>query len=306
MSAEEPPTEAATVGDGEGTASVIPVPDYDFEQFVPQPRPLTEYRRNILRREFGYTRAYYKARPHKHYALQRKLNQGRYGTTYDVYLTRSVRYATVAALLGLLVGGLLGYAASSLGLLDGLGFPVALPTTGLVGDVVLFVAENKAILGGATLAVTISVLATLAVWYGRYYHPFYFVDNRRRQINITLPHVIVYMYALSFGGMDLVEVFKRAAAADNIYGEAAKEFDMVVTDMEFFGNDIYTALRNARNLTPSDNMERFFDDLISVLDSGGDVTTFLQAESRKYMDEAVNEQESFLDTLETLSEVFVV
>ena len=53
-------------------------------------------------------------------------------------------------------------------------------------------------------------------------------------------------------------------------------------------------------------METFLDDLLSVIDSGGDVTEFLRDESQKYMEEARSEQESFLETLSTLAEVFIV
>jgi flagellar protein FlaJ len=123
---------------------------------------------------------------------------------------------------------------------------------------------------------------------------------------VTLPHAIVYMYALSFGGMEMTGVLRQMADADDTYGEVAHEFDQIVRDVDVFGNDLFTGVRNSRNLTPSDNLEQFLDDLLSVLDSGGDLTTFLEDESEKYMQRARDEQQSFLEALATLSEVFVV
>jgi flagellar protein FlaJ len=114
------------------------------------------------------------------------------------------------------------------------------------------------------------------------------------------------MYALSHGGMNTFEVIKELAEAEEVYGEVANEFDMVVRDVELFGNDLFTALRDARNLTPSENLEQFIDDMISVLDSGSDFATFLEDEAETYMDEARDEQDSFLGTLSILSEIFVV
>jgi flagellar protein FlaJ len=43
-----------------------------------------------------------------------------------------------------------------------------------------------------------------------------------------------------------------------------------------------------------------------VLESGGDLESFLESESREYLDDALDEQASFIETLGTLSEVFVV
>jgi flagellar protein FlaJ len=114
------------------------------------------------------------------------------------------------------------------------------------------------------------------------------------------------MYALSFGGMDFVKVIRRTAQTEATYGEVAVEFDAIVKDIDMFGADLFTALRNARNLTPSESMEQFLDDMLSMLDSGGDVTGFLREEAAKHRDRAVREQERFLDTLELLSEVFII
>jgi flagellar protein FlaJ len=121
-----------------------------------------------------------------------------------------------------------------------------------------------------------------------------------------LPHAITYMYAMSYGGTNLVEVFRSLSEAEDTYGEVAAEFDMIVRDMELFGNDMFTALRNARNLTPSDSLEQFLDDLVSVVDSGGNVTTFFEDQAANYMETAKDEQEEFLETLSVLSEIFIV
>ena len=311
MSDGEPtagPTDVASssIDSDKETKEVIPVPKYESEQYLPRAEHIRGARKSTLRKEFGYIRTYFKSRPQKHFTLQRKLNQARYGTTYDIYLTRSVWYSLAAGFFGALLGIMIGYALAQFGLLDGLSSPFATPSEGIARDIVFFLSDNRVIIGGGIITLVLAGLFALGTWYSRYYYPYTIVDSRRRNIDITLPHVIVYMYALSFGGMDFVEVMKRTSKTQNIYGEVANEFDMIVKDTELFGSDLYTALRNARNLTPSDNMERFLDDMLSVLDSGGDMTEFLHGESRKYMDEAVREQESFLDTLETLSEVFVV
>jgi len=281
----------------------VPVPEYESEQYIPPGDGVTRARKQVLREKFGYVRAQFKSNPDDHLDLQRRLNQGRFGTTYDLYLTRTVTYAALAGLFGLLFGLLLTLTLSALAVFEGISLSAPAWAPPGIADALY---ENRVPIAGAVIVSLTSVFAVVTVWMARYYHPSYVVGDRRRNIDLMLPHVIVYAYALSFGGMEFTEVARRLADAEDTYGEVANEFDMVVRDIDLFGNDVFTALRNARNLTPSDNMEQFIDDLLSVLDSGGDATEFLRDESEKYMDRAMSEQETFLETLATLSELFVV
>ncbi|WP_255195975.1 type II secretion system F family protein [Halorarius litoreus] len=271
-----------------------PVPEYELEQYFPERRELSREERKRLRDQHGYLRTYFMTHPESFRDIQRWLNQARFGETYDIYLARSARYALLAGVVGLLVG------------------------MGLVAQLLAFdVVEQVATLAGldtqtTTYALFVSVTLLLVAVFaattflGRYYYPRNVVNSRENAIDIQLPHAIVYMYALSHGGMNTFEVFRELAHSEGVYGEVANEFDMIVRDVELFGNDLFTAIRDARNLTPSDNLEQFLDDTLSVLDSGSDFSQFLEGEANSYMDEARQKQDEFLDTLSVLSEVFVV
>jgi len=279
----------------------VPLPEYEISQYFPRDPDLTPAERTELREEYGYVRAYFKTRPNRHRDLQRWLNQSRAGTTYDRYLTRTVYYAAIAAVVGLLAGAIIAVGLDRAGVLAGLTAPVDVG-----GGLVEFVAANKVWIAGGLLTVFTAAVFGGATWSFRYYYPRQRVDRRRQRINFVLPHAIVFMYALSHSGMDLLQVLKKLARSKDAYGAVAEEFDMVVRDVELFGNDLYTALRNARNLTPSDNLEQFLDDMVSVLESGGNVTRFFEDQSERYMNRARDEQEDFLETLSLLSEVFIV
>ena len=273
------------------------VPEYELDQYFPESAELSAEEREKLREQHGYFRTYFREQPDQFRQLQRWLNQARLGVTYDVYLAQTARYAIGAALVGLILGVALAAQLTAMGVFA----PVAdLPVVGeilqpVIGPLAAFVFAliGMAVVGGGTAA-------------ARYYYPRLTVNQRERNIDVLLPHVIVYMYALSHGGMNTFEVIKEVAEAEDVYGEVARECDMIVRDVELFGNDLFTAIRDARNLTPSDNFEQFLDDTLSVLDSGSDFNTFLADESETYMTEAKQEQENFLETLSILSEIFVV
>ena len=287
-----------------GDLDSVPLPEYEVGQYFPQDPQFDAEDRKQLREEYGWIRAYFKTRPDAHRDVTRWLNQARMGTTYDSYLTTITKLSLATGLVGLLLGLLLASWLAAQGVLGGLQSPVRL--SGGLLDIAVAISGNKVLLGSALVAGLSGLLLGGLTWVGLYYVPWFRVDTRRRNIDYNLPHAIVFMYALSYGGMNLQEVIKRLAATEDTYGSIAEEFDMVVRDMELFGNDIYTALRNARNLTPSDGLEQFLDDLVNVLDSGGDHTTFLEDQSQTYLRRAQEEQESFLETLSILSEVFIV
>jgi flagellar protein FlaJ len=283
------------------TEDAIPVPEYEVSQYFPKHQQFPADQREQLRTEYGRLRTYYKLRRERYVDLQRWLNQARMGLTYDVYLVRSVRYGILATLLGIAIGLGLTWLFVRTGIIADLRSPVALP-----GGVATVVEANRVLIIGAVVTLASAATLGLGTYVSRFYYPRFVVSGRRRNVDVVLPHAITYMYAQSHGGMNLVEVVRSMARATDTYGEVANEFDMIVRDMDLFGNDLLTAIRNARNLTPSDNLEQFLDDLLGVIDAGGDVTNFFEDQSANYLEQAQEEQEDFLETLSILSEVFIV
>lgn len=267
----------------------------------PADRPISADEKRRMRGEYGRIRTLFKLRPARFAGIQRSLNQARIGATYDAYLARSLEFAIVGALLGAVLGAVLTAILVRAGIMAELRSPLRFS-----GDLARYVQANRTLLAGGTITLAAAGAAGTAIWLGRYYYPSTVVASRKQAIGVSLPHAIVYMYALSYGGQDLLGVLRDIADAEETYGEVANEFEMVVNDIDLFGSDVYTALQSARNLTPSDRFEGFLDDMLGVLDAGGDVITFLESEAANYLREAEEEQEDFLETLAVMAEVFVV
>ncbi len=130
-------------------------------------------------------------------------------------------------------------------------------------------------------------------------------SNRATRINLTLHNAVAYMYAMRRGGAELIEIFRSLSENAHVYGEVSLEFRQVVRDCDFFGHDIISALRELQISTPSAKMKDFIQDLLSVIESGGNMTGFLQAKVNLYQDEARFEQKQFLSTLSLVAEGYV-
>ena len=267
----------------------------------PVDRPVSTAEKRRMREEYGRIRTFFKLQPGRLAGIQRSLNQARIGATYDEYLARSLEFAILGGLLGALLGVALTALSIQAGVLADLRSPIRLS-----GSLARYIEANRTLFAGSAITLITAGVTGTTIWFGRYYYPSTIVSTRRQAIGVTLPHAIVYMYALSYGGQDLLGVLRDIAGAEETYGEVANEFEMVVNDIDLFGSDMYSALQSARNLTPSNRFEGFLDDMLGVLDAGGDVTTFLENEADNYLREAEEEQEDFLETLAIMAEVFVV
>lgn len=135
--------------------------------------------------------------------------------------------------------------------------------------------------------------------------PAYEKRNRAIKINMTLHNAVAYMYAMRKGGAQLMMIFRSLSDRADIYGEVALEFRQIVRDADFFGYDVVTAIHHLAQTTPSEKFKDFLQDLLSVIESGGDMAEFLSLRVRLYQEEARFEQKQFLNILSLVAESYV-
>lgn len=136
------------------------------------------------------------------------------------------------------------------------------------------------------------------------YYPMLLAQGRKTRIELDLPYAVSYMQALSTT-MTGLAVIRRIYQEPDMFGEVAKEFGMIVRDVDLFGEDLITAMRNLQHVTPSPVFRDFLNDLAIVFESGGDITGYLAARSAFFRDKAVQEVELILKTIEIMAEVYV-
>ncbi|MCK9320229.1 type II secretion system F family protein, partial [Methanoculleus sp.] len=151
----------------------------------------------------------------------------------------------------------------------------------------------------------IFVLTAYAAYVFFLRYPSILKKNRATRINLLLHNAVSYMYAMRQGGAEMMGIFRAISMNSAVYGEAAHEFRRVVRDTDYFGYDQITALRHLQETTPSEKLREFVQDLISVVESGGDVLGFLDARVRIYQEDARFEQKTFLSTLQLAAEAYV-
>ena len=232
-----------------------------------------------------------------------KLEQARMSATVELYLSRALAVGTIGGGVLWVLGTLLGWAVFELGLVSpgvvsiGLPAPDAATAAALDALTVPVVTAVSGLVFG-TIGFGVGFGALVAV-------PYSTASGRKREINMLLPDAISFMYALSVGGLNQLEILEAMARADDTYGEVAREFQSIVRETEYFGTDYRNAIREQAMVTPSEELSQFLSDMLSIVNSGGSMEGFLDDKKEKHLRTAKQEQETVLETLELFGEMYM-
>ncbi|MFC3479011.1 type II secretion system F family protein [Halobacterium litoreum] len=234
--------------------------------------------------------------------VETKLAEARMDDPVELFVSRAIGVGVLVGALLWLVGLGLGYVLFYTGVVATdviIGVPVPNPT--LLAIVNALKVPALVVVTGLVfgfLGFTLGFGTLLAVPYMR-------SNSREREINMLLADSVSFMYALSIGGMNQLEILEAMAKADDTYGEVAMEFRSIVQETEYFDTDYRTAVRNRSMETPSDELSQFLTDMLSIINSGGDMTEFLADKKDKHMRTAKQQQELTLETLELFGEMYM-
>ncbi|MFB6078437.1 MAG: type II secretion system F family protein [Halarchaeum sp.] len=234
--------------------------------------------------------------------VERKLAEAHRDENVELYLSRALGVGVATGVLLWVVGTFLGWVLFVTGVVQ---------TQSLIG---LYIA-NQALADFINLIKVPALVVSTGIVFGAIGFalgfgalvgiPYMEASEREREINMLLPDAVAFMYALSMGGLNQLEILEAMAKADDTYGAVSEEFRAIVKETEYFDTDYRTAVRNRAMETPSDDLGQFLTDMLSIVNSGGDMTDFLSDKKDKHLRTAKQQQELTLDTLELFGEMYM-
>jgi len=235
--------------------------------------------------------------------LEGKLTEARMADTVEIYISRALGTGTILGGVLWIVGSLLGYGLFRFGVLTpdmlSLGIPVSSSQmAAFLRSLVVPVTVGLAGIVFGSIGFTIGFGGLVGL-------PYMWAGERKRNINILLPDAISFMYALSVGGLNQLEILRAMAKAEDTYDEIAREFQSIVNETEYFGTDYRNAIRKQSLETPSEPLAQFLTDMLSIVNSGGDMESFLKDKKDAHMRTAKQQQEMTLETLELFGEMYM-
>ena len=136
----------------------------------------------------------------------------------------------------------------------------------LIGSPVLF-----AIIGGLITGVAIG-FAVLTLYHS---YPFHLLTSKKNSVEGNMPFAINHMAAISASGVPPFVMFKLLTSIPE-YGEVANEAKRIVRNVDTFGMDVVSAMRNVAERSPSAEFKQFIYGIISTIETGGDLKKYLE------------------------------
>ncbi len=235
----------------------------------------------------------------KYYTLQKQLRQAHMAQPYEVYVSVAYLVSMIVGFIGALIGVFVAFLVlgmiNSRGNFTNIHMPETLTwLTPFTDVIVIFLGMSIMAVLGYYITFTVIMLI-----------PAINASDRKSKINKQVPYAVTFMYALSKGGMNIISILRALNAAESTYGEVSREIGLIIRDMDYFGNDLRTAIINCINQTPSDMLQDLLTNLLSVIDSGGDVTAYLYGKTDQYLQRLMQDQKSFLEILGLIAESYV-
>ena len=228
-----------------------------------------------------------------------KLKQARVSTSHEMYISNAIFYSIVSGLIGAVLGLVAAYT-----IVMRIGLPANI-TKLTFSPSMAWILQFKGPFIGILIVVFLTAILGIITYSLFMAYPSFMANERKGKIDSQLPYAVTFMYALSKGGMNIIEVFRLLADSEDTYGEVSKEVETVLREMDYFGYDLRNALKNVSEITPSERFQDLIYNLLTVIDTGGNIPKYFQDKSEQYLQQTIMDQKGFLDTLALLAESYV-
>lgn len=130
------------------------------------------------------------------------------------------------------------------------------------------------------------------------------VSSRAKLIDFKLPQATSFMAIMASSNVEIPEIFKSLAERE-VYGEVQKEALWIYLDISMMGQDVITALRNGITRSPSTKFQDFLQGIITLINSGGSLKSYLRRQSERYRDSAKFDLMARVEFFGTIAESYV-
>ncbi len=155
------------------------------------------------------------------------------------------------------------------------------------------------IISGLILGITMFFIL-LTVYHS---YPYHLLTSKKSKIDENMPFAINHMAAIAASGVPPFIIFKIIATVPE-YSEIKNEAEAIERNIEVFGMDIISAVKNVAERTPSPAFKQFLSGIIASIETGGDLKKYLENSARDAMFEYRLKREKYLQTLSTYADFY--
>lgn len=150
----------------------------------------------------------------------------------------------------------------------------------------------------------IPIVLPLVTFLFAYFYPSLERKAVEIKINQELPFATINMSAISGSMIDPSKIFDIIISTKE-YPNLEKEFKKLINEINIYGYDFVSALRNSSANSPSKKLSELFTGLATTINSGGDLPEFFDKRAQTLLFEHKIEKEKSTKAAETFMDIYI-
>ncbi len=123
-------------------------------------------------------------------------------------------------------------------------------------------------------------------------------------IDEELPFATIHMSAISGSMINPINIFKIIISTKE-YPAIEKEFKKMINEINLYGYDIVSALKNTAKNSPSKELAELLNGLVTTINSGGDLPKFFEKRAETLLFDYKIEQQKAAKAAETFMDIYI-
>jgi len=150
----------------------------------------------------------------------------------------------------------------------------------------------------------IPFVAVGAVMFGFYTYPASEASSVQKKVAQELPFVTIHMAAIAGSNVEPTKIF-RIIAASKEYPTIGTEVRKIVAQIEIYGYDLVTSLKNVAVRTSNKELGELFSGLATNISGGGELKTYLEKKAENFLLDYKLERQKYADLAGTFMDVYI-
>jgi len=147
-------------------------------------------------------------------------------------------------------------------------------------------------------------LVPLGTFLFMYLYPSLERKSTENKINQELPFATIHMAAISGSLIEPIKVFSIISSTKE-YPHLEREFNKLLNEINIYGYDIVTALKDLALNCPSTKLAELFNGLATTITSGGDLYDYFEKRSQSLLFEYRLDKEKRTKAAETFMDIYI-
>ncbi len=124
------------------------------------------------------------------------------------------------------------------------------------------------------------------------------------KIDTELPFATIHMSAISGSMINPIKIFEIIIST-NEYPALEKEFKKMINEINLYGYDLVSALKNTAKNSPSKKLGELLNGLVTTINSGGDLPKFFEKRAETLLFNYRLEQQKSAKAAETFMDIYI-